>query len=102
MKFVETIKTHVLYSTNFFPESHALYKNVGKYGRVRQVTDGNTIRRMTKSADTLRIQKIHVYCPRVRISFMILGSVKSCTVPSGVNERLSVLTVLYAMEYSWR
>jgi len=41
-KFVEKIKTHILYSiTLFFRKSCLLWNNVEKYCRVRQATDVN-------------------------------------------------------------
>jgi hypothetical protein len=45
-KFVEKIKTHILCSITFFRKSCRLWDNVEKYGRTRQATDDNIIRRM--------------------------------------------------------
>jgi hypothetical protein len=43
---VEKIKTHILCSiTFFFKKSYRLWDNVEKYGRARQATDDNIIRR---------------------------------------------------------
>ena len=49
--------THFVFG-NFFSENHAVYDNVEKYGRARQATDDNIVRRMRvgrwipKAADT--------------------------------------------------
>jgi hypothetical protein len=58
-KVVETVKTHILYSTTFFRKLCRLCDNLEKYdGRTRQATDDNIIRRMrfacwiTKATDT--------------------------------------------------
>ena len=40
-EFVEKIKTHVLCSVTFPPQNRAVYENVGKYARARQVTGDN-------------------------------------------------------------
>jgi hypothetical protein len=45
-KVVEKIKTHILCSIMFFQKSCRLWDNVEKYGRARQATDDNIIRRM--------------------------------------------------------
>jgi len=45
-KFVNKIKTCVLYSVTFFRISCGLWDNVEKYGRARQAKVGNIIRRM--------------------------------------------------------
>jgi hypothetical protein len=58
-KVVEKIETHILYSITFFRKSWRLWDNVEKYGRARQATDDNIIRRMriacliTKATDTI-------------------------------------------------
>jgi hypothetical protein len=56
---IQKIKTHVLCSITFFFENRAVYEKMWKkYGRARQVTDDNIIRRMrfacriTKATDT--------------------------------------------------
>jgi hypothetical protein len=57
-RVVEKIKTHILWSIFFFRKSCRLYHNVEKYGRAKQSTDDNIIRRMrfacwiTKATDT--------------------------------------------------
>jgi hypothetical protein len=57
-KVTEEIKTNIFLSVTFFPKSPRLRDNVEKYGRDRQVTNDNAIRRMriaswvTKAADT--------------------------------------------------
>jgi hypothetical protein len=57
-KVVGKIKTHILCSITFFRKSCRLWDNVEKYGRARQATDDNIIRRMrfacriTKATDT--------------------------------------------------
>jgi hypothetical protein len=57
-KFVAKSNTHFMFN-NFFPrKSCRLWDNVEKYGRTREATDDNTIRRMlfacciTKATDT--------------------------------------------------
>jgi hypothetical protein len=66
MKVVEKIKTHILCSIKFFRKYYGLWDNVEKYGRARQATDDNIIRRMrfpwwiTKARHTLRIY--NTYC----------------------------------------
>jgi hypothetical protein len=45
-KFVEKIKTHILCSVTCSRKAFRLWDNVEKYGRSRQATDDNTIRRM--------------------------------------------------------
>ena len=45
-KFVEKIKTHILYSASFFQNSCHLWDNVEKYGGPRQATNQNITRRM--------------------------------------------------------
>jgi hypothetical protein len=45
-KVVEKIKTHILYSITFSRKSCRLWDNVEKWGRARQATDENIIRRM--------------------------------------------------------
>ena len=45
-KVVEKITAHILCSIFFFPENRIVCDNVEKYGRTRQVTDDNMIRRM--------------------------------------------------------
>jgi len=45
-KVVEKIKTHILCSVTFFPESCILLHNVYKYGTARQATDDCITRRM--------------------------------------------------------
>jgi hypothetical protein len=45
-KVVEKIKTHILRSITFSLKSCRLWDNVEKYGRVRQTSDDNIIRRM--------------------------------------------------------
>jgi hypothetical protein len=69
-KIVEEIKTHILCPIIFFlQKSCRLWDNVEKYGRARQATDGNIIRRMRfacriyKAAGTLRIYII-IVCAR--------------------------------------
>ena len=59
LQAVEKIKTHTLCSVTFFSlKSCRLWDNVEKYGRARQATDDNIIRRMwfacwiTKAIDT--------------------------------------------------
>jgi hypothetical protein len=55
---LEKIKTHILRSKTFFRKSCRLWDNVEKFGRARQATDDNIIRRMrfacwiTKATDT--------------------------------------------------
>jgi hypothetical protein len=47
MKVAEKIKTHSLCSVTPTPENRAVYEVMWeKYGRARQVTDGDIIRRM--------------------------------------------------------
>jgi hypothetical protein len=43
IKFVEKIKTLVLYSITYFRKSCYLRDNVGKYGRAKQDTENNTV-----------------------------------------------------------
>jgi hypothetical protein len=45
-KFVEKIKTHILYPATFFRKSRRLWNNVEKYGGAREATNDNIIRRM--------------------------------------------------------
>jgi hypothetical protein len=45
-KVVQKIKTHTLYSTTLPLKSFHFWDNMEKYGRVRQPTEENTIRRM--------------------------------------------------------
>jgi hypothetical protein len=70
-KFVEKIKTHILYSiVFFFRKSCRLWDNVEKYGTARQATDDNIIRRMrfacwiTKATDTHTANVILTAFPR--------------------------------------
>ena len=57
-KFVDKIKIQIFYSVTFFRKSYSLWDNVETYGRARQATDDNIIRRMrfacwiTKATDT--------------------------------------------------
>ena len=44
-EFVEKIKTHVFWSNFFVFEIRAIWDNVEKYGRARQVTGDNIIKR---------------------------------------------------------
>ena len=59
-----------MYSATFFPENHAVYDNVEKYGRARQATDDNIVRRMRvgrwipKAADTHSEYTIPITFPR--------------------------------------
>jgi hypothetical protein len=46
IKVTEKIKTNVLCSVKFSRKSCLLWDSVEKYGRARQATDGNIIRRM--------------------------------------------------------
>jgi hypothetical protein len=63
-KVVEKTKTHILCSIALFRKSCRLWDNVKKYGRARQATDDNIIRRMrfacwiTKATDTI----CNTYC----------------------------------------
>jgi len=45
-RFVDKIKTCILYSVTFFRISCHLWDNVQKHGRARQAKDGNIIQRM--------------------------------------------------------
>ena len=69
-KVVEKIETHILCSITFFRKSCHLWDNVEKYGRARQATDDNIIRRMrfacwiTKSTDTRPEYIILIAFPR--------------------------------------
>jgi len=45
-KTVDEIKTHFMFNNVFSRKSCRLWDNVGKYGRARQATDDNIIRRM--------------------------------------------------------
>jgi hypothetical protein len=42
-KVVEKIKTHILYSVNFFRKSYRLWDNVEKWGRAGQAIDDTII-----------------------------------------------------------
>jgi len=44
-KDMEETEQHILYSIIFFRKSFRLWDKVEKYGRARQATDDNTIRR---------------------------------------------------------
>jgi hypothetical protein len=43
---VEKIKTHVVCPVTFFRKSYRVCKNVKKFGKARQATNGNIMRRM--------------------------------------------------------
>jgi len=45
-KIVDKIKIHILFCNNLFKKSNRLWNNVEKFGRARQATDDNIIRRM--------------------------------------------------------
>ena len=58
----ENQNTHFLLSNFFFPNSSCLRDNVQKYGRAREATDDNIIRRMrfacwVEAIDTLIFSK---------------------------------------------
>jgi hypothetical protein len=67
-KVVEKIKTHILCSIIFSWKSCRLWDNVKNYGRARQATDGNIIRRMCfacriiQATDTHSKHVITTYC----------------------------------------
>jgi hypothetical protein len=69
-KFVQKVKTHILCSITFSQKSCRLSDNVEKYGRARQTTDDNIIRRMrfacctTKTIDTHSQYVISIAFPR--------------------------------------
>jgi hypothetical protein len=69
-KVVEKTKTHFIFNNYFFRKSSLLLDNVEKYGRARQATDDNTIRRMrfacwiTKVTGTRSEYVILIACPR--------------------------------------
>jgi hypothetical protein len=58
-KVIEKIKTHILCSITFFRKSCRLWDNVEKYGRCRQATDGNIIRRMRFACRIIRATDTH-------------------------------------------
>jgi hypothetical protein len=45
-KGLEKIETHALYSTNFSLENRVFYDNAETYGRARQATGENIVRRV--------------------------------------------------------
>jgi hypothetical protein len=58
-KVVEQIKnTHFMFS-NFFRKSCRRWDNVEKYGRTRQATDGNIIRRMRFACCVTMVTNTH-------------------------------------------
>ena len=69
-KFVQKIKTHIMFKSVFPRKSRRLWDNVKKYGRARQATDDNIIRYMfiacwiTKATDTLSEYIILIALPR--------------------------------------
>jgi hypothetical protein len=69
-KAVEKIKTYILCLITFFRKSCRLWDNVEKYGRARQATDDNIIRRMrfecciTKATDTHSEYEMFIVFPR--------------------------------------
>jgi hypothetical protein len=46
IKIVDKIKTHILFAITFLKKSNLYEINVEKFGRARQATDYNIIRRM--------------------------------------------------------
>jgi hypothetical protein len=69
-KVMEEIKPHIFLSVTSFRKSSCLQENVEKYGRVRHVTNDNSIRRMhiacwvTKATDTHSEYLILVHFPQ--------------------------------------
>jgi hypothetical protein len=82
-KIVEKIKTHILCSKTFSRKSFHLWDNVEKYGRARQFTDDNIIRRMrfacwiTKATHThsqyviLLFHSNNCYATRLRVTLHV-------------------------------
>jgi hypothetical protein len=66
-KVVEEIKTHILRPINF-SENRAVY--VEKYGRARQATDDNIIRRMRFACWITKATNTHSECV-IRIAFLL-------------------------------
>jgi len=72
----ENQSTHFVFN-NFFQKSHHVWDNVGKYGRAREVTDGNIMchihfaYRMTMARiQTPRLRIWNTYCLSIAISYM--------------------------------
>jgi hypothetical protein len=58
-KVVQKIKTHILCSITFSRKSYRLWDNVENYGRARQATDDNIIRRMRFACWITKARETH-------------------------------------------
>ena len=60
-KAAEKIKTHVLFSITFFQKLFRLWHNVEEYGRAREATDDNVIRRMRFTSWITKVLHTHIH-----------------------------------------
>jgi hypothetical protein len=88
-KVLEKIKRRILYSITFFRKSCLLWDNVQKYGRARQATDDNIIRRMRFACLTKAI----IHTLRVCNTYCFL------TAAMVTRTRLSVTLYLHCLFY---
>jgi hypothetical protein len=111
-KFVEKIKTHILWSITFsFQKSCRLWNNVDKYGTAEEANDDNMIGRMrfawwiTKVTDTLRICNCFftaTVVTRTPLSITVYVCCLSCLVPGWFMSQVASGSYLNPTLLPWR